>query len=101
MTEAISPPKKAARSLMHWLHTHGVTPLPGPVTWAVTAIKGSSRHTVVLRADPDGLHWYHEWEPLRTEEDPDFERACPAGDEKDLARRIANVLAVKGPKTVA
>ncbi|MFC7330676.1 hypothetical protein [Marinactinospora rubrisoli] len=86
-------------SLMHWLHDHGIAPLPGPVMWAVTALKGGNRHTVILRTDPDGLYWYHEWEALRRGDDPDHERACPAGDEKDLARRIANVLAVQGPKS--
>jgi hypothetical protein len=56
--------------------------------------KGEQSQTVLLRRARAGLHWFWVWESFRTDDGFEYDRAMPAGQEREFARRIAGVLSI-------
>ncbi|WP_121184983.1 hypothetical protein [Nocardiopsis sp. Huas11] len=54
--------------------------------------KGEQSQTVLLRNTGAGLHWFWVWES--SDGGFEYDRALPAGQEREFARRIAGVLSI-------
>ncbi|WP_223839308.1 hypothetical protein [Nocardiopsis deserti] len=48
----------------------------------------------LMRAASGQWHWFWMWEPFRTQDAWECEQGLPTGRERDMARRLPNVLEI-------
>ena len=86
-------PREAAKALCLELDKCGLVPIPRK-GMVIEVYKGEQCQTVLLRETSEGHHWFWVWEPFRTDQEHDYDRALPLGQEREFARRICGVLSI-------